>query len=43
MVQIARNGAPRRAEIDRATIANEMEAAYAAARADGLWRFDARH
>jgi putative pyruvate formate lyase activating enzyme len=41
--QLARDGSRRHADIDRRPTAAEMDAAYAAARAAGLWRFDARH
>ena len=40
---IARDGGVRFAEIARRPGGEELEAAYAAARAAGLWRFDARH
>ena len=38
-----RDGRPRYPEIDRCPTREEMEGAYAAARAAGLWRFDERH
>jgi putative pyruvate formate lyase activating enzyme len=38
----ARDGTPKYAEIDRPPTAAEIEAAYAAARDAGLWRFDGR-
>jgi putative pyruvate formate lyase activating enzyme len=40
--QIARDGSGKYAEIDRRPIPQELEAAYAAARDAGLWRFDVR-
>jgi putative pyruvate formate lyase activating enzyme len=40
--QIARDGSPRHAEIDRRPTREEIAAAYAAARDAGLWRFDGR-
>ncbi len=40
--QTARDGSVKYADIDRCPTAQEMEDAYAAARAAGLWRFDAR-
>jgi putative pyruvate formate lyase activating enzyme len=40
--QIARDGAPRYTGIGRRPTPAEVEGAYAAARAAGLWRFDAR-
>lgn len=40
--QIAKDGAPRYAAINRATTQADVRAAYAAARDAGLWRFDSR-
>jgi putative pyruvate formate lyase activating enzyme len=40
---IARDGSRRFSDIDRCPSRAEMEAAYAAARRAGLWRFDERH
>lgn len=40
--QIAKDGAPRYATINRATTQADVRAAYAAARDVGLWRFDSR-
>jgi putative pyruvate formate lyase activating enzyme len=40
--QIARDGSPRYAEINRRSTREELAAAYAAARDAGLWRFDSR-
>jgi putative pyruvate formate lyase activating enzyme len=40
--QIARDGSPKYAEIDRGPSARELEAVTAAARDAGLWRFDMR-
>jgi uncharacterized Fe-S radical SAM superfamily protein PflX len=41
--QLARDGSRKHADIDRRPTPAEMRAAYAAARAAGLWRFDERH
>ena len=38
----ARDGNPKYADIDRAPLPGEMQAAFAAARRAGLWRFDER-
>ena len=40
--QLARDGSPKYAEIDRRPSRYEIAAARAAARDAGLWRFDAR-
>ena len=40
---IAANGTVRHPELRRRPTPREMEAAYAAARRAGLWRFDERH
>jgi putative pyruvate formate lyase activating enzyme len=39
---LAANGLPRYTEIARRPLEAEMQAAYAAARSSGLWRFDER-